>query len=109
MAFHERSRLTICPLEFEPLFFRLYIDDCFIFRFRNHVRPFLDYLKSQHPNITFTNAVETDSTLPLLDTLIDRSAWFSHFGLSGNQFSLVCLIILIVLFRYRISVVLSIQ
>ena len=65
LAFHERSWLTNCPLEFKPLFFRRYIDDCFVvFRSRNHVRPFLDYLNSQHPNITFTSELETDSTLP---------------------------------------------
>ena len=29
LAFHERSWLTNCPLEFKPLFFRRYIDDSF--------------------------------------------------------------------------------
>ena len=78
LAFHERSWLPNCPLEFKPLFFRRYIDDCFvIFCSRNHVRPFLDYLNSQHPNITFTSELEIDSTLPFLDTLIDRSDGFS--------------------------------
>ena len=32
LAFHERSWLTNCPLEFKPLFFRRYIDDCFAFQ-----------------------------------------------------------------------------
>ena len=78
LAFHEGSWLTNCLLEFQPLFFRCYIDNCFVnFRSRNHVRPFLDYLNSQHPNIKFTSELETDSTLPFLDTLIDHSDGFS--------------------------------
>ena len=77
LAFHKRSWLTNCPLEFKPLFFCRYIDDCFVvFRSHNHVRPFLDYLNSQHPNIMFTSELEIDSTLPFLDTLIDCSDGF---------------------------------
>ena len=49
-------------------FFRRYIDDCLaIFRSRDHVRPFLDYLNFQHPNVT----------LSFLDVLINRSDGFS--------------------------------
>ena len=78
LAFHKRNWLTNCPLEFKPLVFRPNIDDWFVvFRFRNHVRPFLDYFNSQYPIITLTSELETDSTLPFLDTLIDRSDGFS--------------------------------
>ena len=48
--------------------------DCFvIFRSPNHVRPFQDYLNSQHPNISFNSELKTNSELLFLDILIDRS------------------------------------
>ena len=78
LAFHEGSCSTNFPPEITTLFIRRYIDDYFVvFRSRNHVRPFLDPLNSQHPNITFICELETDSTLPILDTLIDRCDSFS--------------------------------
>ena len=54
LAFHEGSWSP----EFKPLFFRRYVDDCFVFR---------------HPNIKFSFELETNSKLPFLDVLIDRS------------------------------------
>ena len=78
LVFHEHCWLANCRADFKPVFFRRYIDDCFIiFRSRDHVHPFLDYLNSQHPNITFTNQLEVNSTLPFLDVLINRSDGFS--------------------------------
>ena len=77
IAFHKRCWLANCPADFKPMFFRRYIDDCFIFRLRDHVRPFLDYLNSQHPNITFTNQLQVNSTLSFLDVIINRSDGFS--------------------------------
>ena len=54
-SFNELAWLTNCPSEIKPLFFRRYVDDCFvIFRSRDHVRLFEDYLNSQHPKISFT-------------------------------------------------------
>ena len=74
LDFHERTWLANCPSEFKPLFFRRYIDDCFVlFRSPDHVLPFQQYLNSQHPNITFTVEMESNSTLPFLDVQIQRS------------------------------------
>ena len=71
---HERNWLASCPDHFKPLFFRRYIDDCFVvFRSRDHVSPFLHYLNSQHPNISFTCELENDGKLPFLDILVERS------------------------------------
>ena len=78
LSFHERTWLANCPSEFKPLFFRRYVDDCFvIFRSRDHVRLFKDYLNSQHPNISFTCQLEDKSTLPFLDVSIDRTDGFT--------------------------------
>ena len=55
LDYHEKVWLTNCYLEFKPLFYRRYIDDCFmVFRSKNHVPLFLNYLNSQHANISFT-------------------------------------------------------
>ncbi len=75
LDFHERSWLSNCPQEFKPLFYRRYIDDCFVvFRSETHIPLFLNYLNSQHPNISFTSETETDGKLPFLDILIERSS-----------------------------------
>ena len=73
LAHRERSWLANCNCN-KSLYFSRYIDNCFvIFRSPNHVRPFQVYLKSQHPNISFTSELETNSKLLFLDILIDRS------------------------------------
>ena len=52
LSFHEKSWLADCPSNFKPLFYRRYVDDCFlIFQSRDHVLPFLSYLNSKHSNI----------------------------------------------------------
>ena len=49
LPFHERNWIANCAPEFKPLFFRRYVDDCFVvFRSPDHVRPFHEYLNSQH-------------------------------------------------------------
>ena len=74
LEFHEGTWLSNCPKEFKPLFYRRYIDDCFIvFRSSSHVPLFLNYLNSQHTNISFTCEIENDGKLPFLDILIERT------------------------------------
>ena len=62
-----------CPVEFKPIFYRRYVDDCFlIFRHIDHVNKFLVYLNSKHNDIKFTCDVEHNNSLPFLDTYIYR-------------------------------------
>ena len=59
LSFHERTWLADCPHTFKPMFYRRYVDDCFlIFQSKEQVIPFLDYLNSKHPNIQFTLELE---------------------------------------------------
>ena len=68
LSFHETNWLKDCPFEFKPLYYRRYVDDSFIvFKSRDHILPFLNYLNSKHTNITFTYDVEKDKCLPFLD------------------------------------------
>ena len=56
LSFHERTWLADCPHTFKPMFYRRYVDDCFlIFQSKEQVIPCLDYLNSKHPNIQFTH------------------------------------------------------
>ena len=49
----ETNFLAECPDDFKPLFYRRYLDDTFvIFREKNNVQQFLNYINSQHRNIT---------------------------------------------------------
>ena len=77
MCFHERVWLTNCPIEFKPVFYRRYIDDTFLlFKDQSHVKLFLDYLNSQHPNIKFTCELENNCKLNFLDVVITRGSSF---------------------------------
>ena len=71
MAYHEQKWLAECPARFAPLYYKRYQDDTFvIFRDKNHVVLFKDYINSKHPNIQFTHENETDKTLNFLDLTI---------------------------------------
>ena len=51
LSFHERTWLADCSHTFKPMFYRRYVDDCFlIFQSKEQVIPFLDYLNSKHLN-----------------------------------------------------------
>ena len=54
LSHYESVWLNDCPSNFKPLFYRRYVDGCFIlFRSPNHVIPFLHYLNSRHSKIKF--------------------------------------------------------
>ena len=73
LAFHEKSWLETCPSEFKPVFFRRYVDDCFIlFSSADHIPKFLSFLNSKHPNIKFTSEVENNCKISFLDCLVTR-------------------------------------
>ena len=76
------SWLHNCPFVFNPLLYRRYVDDCFLFKSLNHVPLFLDYVNRQHPNIFFTSKLEKDGKFPFLDVKIFRSIYPKIFRLS---------------------------
>ena len=74
LDYHEAVWLTKCPIDFKPLFYCRYVDDCFmVFRSESHIPLFLNYLNSQHANISFTCEVESNGKLPFLDIFIERT------------------------------------
>jgi len=73
MCYHEKNWLNSCPDSFKPVFYRRYVDDTFLlFKSRDHIELFLNYLNSQHPNINFTMEVEHDNSLSFLDCKVYR-------------------------------------
>ena len=64
----EHKWLDNCPTQFKPAYYKRYVDDSFIlFKSKDHIIPFLNFLNSQNPCIKFTYEVETENTLPFLD------------------------------------------
>ena len=73
LSFHEKSWLEQCPSDFKPVYFRRYVDDCFIlFSSVDHIPKFLSYLNSKHANIKFTCELEQNCQISFLDCLITR-------------------------------------
>ena len=98
LCHHERKWLDECPTSFKPLFYRRYVDDCFLlFNDLNHVTLFLDYLNSKHKNIRFTYELEKEGSIPFLDvkvrkegdkisTTVYRKPTFTGLGTNYNSF-----------------------
>ena len=73
LSYHEENWVNDCPIQFRPTYYRRYVDDVFLmFQERSHVKKFLRYLNSRHPNITFTVEEEDNNSLSFLDIKITR-------------------------------------
>ena len=73
MCFNEKLWIASCTPEFAPIYYRRYVDDCFIlFRDSSHADLFLSFLNSKHRNIKFTMEKESDGKLAFLDVLVRK-------------------------------------
>ena len=76
MSTAEVTWLDECPLSFELVYYRRYIDDTLVFfRRPDHVKRFLDYLNSKQKNTFLTAETEKRGTLPFLNLLLSRDAF----------------------------------
>ena len=74
MAHLEEEYILKAQHPFSPSFYRRYVDDTFcIFRTKDHVDPFLDFINGIDESIKFDKELETDDRLPFLDTVAKRS------------------------------------
>ena len=74
LCHHEDKWLRSCPMEFKPVYYRRYMDDCFIiFNEKSHGSKFLEYLNSKHSNIEFTAEFENNRQLAFLDCQVNRT------------------------------------
>ena len=63
-----------CSVQFAPKYYRRYVDDIFLlFKAKDHVKNFLRYMNSRHPNIKFTCEEENDNKISFLDISITRT------------------------------------
>ena len=77
LCYHEKTWLSECPVEFKPIKYNRYVDDCFLaFKCKDHVNKFLEYLNSKHRNISFTSELEINNKLPFLDILVTKNSGF---------------------------------
>ena len=54
LCFYEKKWLEQCPDKFKPVYYRRYVDDIFVlFKSRDHLIKFRDYLNKCHPNMKF--------------------------------------------------------
>jgi len=73
LSHYEIQWLNKCPETFKPSHYKRYMDDTFLlFKEQHQVKPFLDFLNKQLPNINFTAEQETEGSLPFLDLLITK-------------------------------------
>ena len=73
MCHFENIWLENCPSHFKPIVYRRFVDDTFVlFRSKDHVEKFRNYLNKQHKNIKFTSEIEENGSLSFLDIKISR-------------------------------------
>ena len=68
LCHHEVKWMNDCPSEFKPIYYRRFVDDCFVlFKDSSHANQFLNYMNSRHPNMKFTLEQEVNNKLSFLD------------------------------------------
>ena len=73
MCHVENIWVEICPSHFKPIIYRRFLDDTFsLFRSKDHVEKFRNYLNKQHKNKKFTSEIEENGSLSFLDIKISR-------------------------------------
>ena len=73
LSHYETIWLDHCPVEFKPLFYRRYVDDTFlVFKDKDHVPKFLEYINAKHGSIQFTSENESNGNLPFLDIMVNN-------------------------------------
>ena len=74
MCHYEKEWLDSYPIEFKPKLYKRYVDDIFVkFRSRDHMKKFVNYMNTKHPNIRFIFEIEDQNSLSFLDIKIIRN------------------------------------
>ena len=56
LCYHEKKRFDNCPVEFNPVFYRQYVDGIFVlFKKEEHLKLFLNFFNSCHESIKCTS------------------------------------------------------
>ena len=74
MAHLEEEFFFKTAMEFSPTFYRRYVDDTFcLFRKKEHIQQFVDFMNSIDSSIQFEMEVEIQDQLSFLDTVVSRN------------------------------------
>ena len=70
---HESNWLKYYPRDFQPVYYKRYVDDIFVlFNKPEHGQFFLEYINKKHKNMRFSIETETNRSLSFLDVKIFR-------------------------------------
>ena len=73
LCHYEQIWLSECPSQFKPVVYRRYVDDIFVlFKSKEHLKLFVNYMNSKHKNIKFTFETEDSNNFSFLDVKITR-------------------------------------
>ena len=65
--------LNECPSQFKPVVYKRYVDDIFVlFKSKEHLKLFVNYMNSKHRNIKFSFETEDSNNFSCLDVKISR-------------------------------------
>ena len=74
LAHYEQIWLNDCPDEFQPVYYKRYVNDLFVlFQSPHHLEKFNEHLNIKHVNIKFISEKEVNGSLPFIDVLISRN------------------------------------
>ena len=75
LCFHEQIWYNECPDEFQPVYYRRYVNDIFVlFYSTDRLKKFKNYLNPKDRNIRFICKEEHKNSMPFLDVLITRTS-----------------------------------
>ena len=70
---YEKMSLNECPSQFKPVVYKRYVDDIFVlFKSKEHLKFFVNYMNSKHRNIKFSFETEDSNKFSCLDVKITR-------------------------------------
>ena len=70
---YEKIWLNECPSQFKPVVYRRSVDKIFVlFKSKEHLKPFVNYINSKHRNIKFTFETEDSNNFSFLHVKITK-------------------------------------
>ena len=70
---YEKIWLNECPSQFKPVVYRRSVDNIFVlFKSKEHLKPFVNYINSKHRNIKFTFETEDSNNFSFLHVKITK-------------------------------------
>ena len=84
LCHYEKIWLHECPSQFKPVVYKRYVDDIFVlFKSKEHLKLFVNYMNSKHRNIKFTFETEDSNNFSFLDVKITptkQTVCYFHFS-----------------------------